>query len=361
MLLAETRPALEPMTLKKRFMLATLVVALCGVCLEIILRISHFAPTTSLLSVDLATYEQVPGIWEPGQDFVWARNPNLPHSVETNSLGYRGEEFDQEKKPNELRVFMAGDSYTFGTNINEKETLPHMLQQEINNSCKNKHLSLINAGIPGSTIKSHSEMIRRGMQLKPDVVVLVFNESDVNDLADPLWDHMADNRDTKGRMPLSIVWPILRKTASWRLISNLREASVSEQLNKILVKNIEEDFNNIELKNTYLHDLKNLESQVAAGGSTFVIVTYPGPQVTLGEPMDDTMEWAMQEFPKLGIPTFDLLEPLQQAFSDDIHNAYLFPDDGHPSKLGNQFAGKQIANWLLTLQPIRSRCIFKKT
>lgn len=91
-----------------------------------------------------------------------------------------------------------------------------------------------------------------------------------------------------------------------------------------------------------------------------MIATYPGHLVTRGEALDDSMQWAMRGFPKLGIPSIDLLEPLQQAFSENIDSAYLLPDDGHPSKLGHQLAGESIANWLLAQAPIQTRCNYNK-
>jgi len=112
--------------------LATLIgCCLALLLLEIVLRVASLAPSRGLHSVNENTFEEIPGIWVPLQDFVWKELPALPYHVRVNSLGYRGSEIPLEKPADELRIFVAGDSYTFGSFVDNDETLPAQLESSL--------------------------------------------------------------------------------------------------------------------------------------------------------------------------------------------------------------------------------------
>ena len=96
---------------------------------EVALRVTGLAPAdTGVFTVTQRQFEEIPGIWGPGQDQEVLKNPNLPFRVTTNALGYRGEDFPLEKPDGEFRVFYVGDSFTFGDFVDDHETMPAMLE-----------------------------------------------------------------------------------------------------------------------------------------------------------------------------------------------------------------------------------------
>ncbi len=339
----------------KKIVVAACTTIALGIACEAGLRMAGVVSSHSVYTADQVTFENQPGIWEPDQKHVSTEVPSLPFTVKTNSAGYRGDNFDIEKSPDEFRVLMVGDSFTFGNNVNETETLPYRLQRELSQSCKDQKFLSINAGIPGSTIRGQAEMIRRGMLLKPDTVILVFTETDVIDLANPLWDQYRENRDTKARFPVSFLWPLVRDTSSWALLSKIRNKLLSRQRHNT-EESVVNDDDHAELRAVYMSELRKINLELASDGVTFVAVTYPGNFTVREQPYDDTTHWAMREFADLGIPTVELLWPLQKAFKDNVDGAYLLPVDSHPSRLGYQVAASAIAQRMLSDPRLQGAC-----
>src|SRR3989338_7198997 len=46
-----------------------------------------------------------------------------------NNFGFRGPNIQMEKKPGQKRVFVTGDSFTFGVGANDRETIPALMQE----------------------------------------------------------------------------------------------------------------------------------------------------------------------------------------------------------------------------------------
>ena len=65
---------------------------------EVVLRVSGLGTANDgVFSVTELEFEQIPGIWGPGQDRLVLKNHELPFRVRTNRLGYRGPDFTLEK------------------------------------------------------------------------------------------------------------------------------------------------------------------------------------------------------------------------------------------------------------------------
>ena len=339
----------------RKIVFAACTAVAIGLVCETGLRMAGIVSSHSVYTADHKTFESQPGIWEPDQKHVSIEVPSLPFTVKTNSAGYRGENFDIEKSPNEFRVLMVGDSFTFGNNVNETETLPYRLQRELSQSCKDQNFLSINAGIPGSTIRGQAEMIRRGMQLKPDTVILVFTETDIIDLANPLWDQYSENRIAKARFPVSLLWPLIRDTSTWALLSKFRNKLLSRQ-RLDTEQSVMESADHTELRAVYMSELRKITAELTSDGVRFMVVTFPGNFTVREQPYDDTTPWAMRAFADLGIPTVELLWPLQKAFKDDVDSAYLLPVDSHPSRLGYQVAASAIAQQMLVDPRLKENC-----
>ena len=163
---------------------------------EIALRVMSLAPSAGISTVNEAEFVHVPGIFEPEQSIVDRQIRALPYAVRIDSLGYRGVDFPRKKVPGELRVLAIGDSFTYGDFVDDGQTVPAVVQRQLERAC-GRPVTVVNAGVGGSTITTQIEMLRRAAAISPDVVVLTFSENDVTDLRDDMWHDLAVNRSAE--------------------------------------------------------------------------------------------------------------------------------------------------------------------
>ena len=88
---------------------------------------------------------------------VTSFEPNTTDTININSVGLRGSEFDKEKPDNTYRIFMVGGSSTFGTGVTDENTITGIMQKLFENFNPEWDIEVINAGIPGA------ESFRRNM------------------------------------------------------------------------------------------------------------------------------------------------------------------------------------------------------
>jgi hypothetical protein len=105
----------------------------------------------------------------------WALRPNIRNMVvfggkilNSNSKGIRGvEEHSYNKPSNKVRILVVGDSFIFGEDVSDNETLPHYLQQML------PHSEVLNFGVHGY---GHDQMLlylkEEGVKYNPDVVIV---------------------------------------------------------------------------------------------------------------------------------------------------------------------------------------------
>ena len=335
---------------------SSLLVLLVG---EALLRWLDLAPSRDVYSVTAEQFRSIPGIYAPGQDFISREMPALPHHVTINDLGYRGRGFPILKPRDEVRVLMAGDSMTYGDFVDNDDTLPSQLEALLQETCPNARV--INAGLRGGTIVGEAALVERGLELNPDLVVLVFHENDVTDLSDPLWPQLEENRRLKSRFPLRMVYPILRETAVWNLALRVAARLRAERTAQIEPGRRDErgagDRVVLDaLKEQYADHLHKLHRLLADRGTRFVFVTFPGHQAFDGaEFQAGLVEWAYQTARLQDIPSFNLLSSMRDS-GESKTALYLLPHDGHPSARGHAVAARALHGWLLELEALRDRC-----
>ena len=104
----------------------------------------------------------------------------ITYTVHSNNYGYRGDDFSAIKPKGVTRIFVVGDSFTFGTGEQDNETIPFMLQEKLR--AENFKVEVINAGVGHSSPVSHYVNIRDiHLRYHPDLVLLLFDLTD-------LWD-----------------------------------------------------------------------------------------------------------------------------------------------------------------------------
>lgn len=100
----------------------------------------------------------------------------------TNSKGIRGGEYSYEKRPNEYRLLILGDSFAEGYTVDFENLFSEVLKFSLNSRSKGTYYEVINAGTVGySTDQELLFYQTMGREYAPDLVVLMFYENDPAD------------------------------------------------------------------------------------------------------------------------------------------------------------------------------------
>jgi lysophospholipase L1-like esterase len=91
-----------------------------------------------------------------------------------NKLGHRGPDYGPDKAAGKSRVLVIGDSFTEGSHVGEEDLFSNM----IGNAYPN--LEVMNAGVGGySSVQEYLYLKQHGINLNPDLVLLLFFENDL--------------------------------------------------------------------------------------------------------------------------------------------------------------------------------------
>jgi hypothetical protein len=100
--------------------------------------------------------------------------------VKINNFGFRGADMKLEKTPGTARIFMVGDSFTFGVGAKNNETIPYLTEKKLKD--KGFNVEIINAGVGHRSPVSYYLKLRDNyLKFKPDAVVLLLDFSDLRD------------------------------------------------------------------------------------------------------------------------------------------------------------------------------------
>lgn len=98
--------------------------------------------------------------------------------VVTNSFGLRGPEVARAPAPGTERVLVLGDSVAFGFRLEQGETFPVLLEQEL----EQRHggsFEVLNGGVEGYNTVNQLAFLRSSLlELEPTTIVVVFNLND---------------------------------------------------------------------------------------------------------------------------------------------------------------------------------------
>ena len=352
-------------TLRVGLLLAMSFVAALGSA-EVLLRVTGLVPTRGgLFTVSAADFDRIPGIFEPGQDKGVREHPELPYSVRIDSLGYRGEEVARSPAQDEVRILFVGDSFVFGSFVDDAETLPAQLAALLDTRCS-APVVVINAGLGGSTIRDQARLVERGLALEPDLVVLQFSENDVRDLVGPaMWEELATNREAKSRFPLGLVYPIVRNSALWSLALRARANLQSRRIDTTLAEGDSSSAGAETAVPTpqdrtpppmptarleYVRHLEGLRDVLAAEEIPLVLTVFPAHLTIYGHWEWDQLDWLDGVVAELGLRAVSFRAPLVADGRAETE-LFLLPHDGHASPEGYAVAARHLAEALAGTLP----------
>jgi lysophospholipase L1-like esterase len=343
----------------------SLVVALAVA--ELLLRLTGLSPPQgTIFTVDQDEFDRIPGMLEPGASRLVHETAGLPYRASIDSLGYRGPDFPREPEPGEVRVLFIGDSVVFGSFVDDEHTLPSQLETLLRDRCS-APLRVVNAGLGGSTIRDHVEILRRSMDIAPRLVVLNFSENDIRDLIGPsMWLQLMENRRAKSRFPLRQVYPVVRHTALWNLALRVRGVLRNQRVDSALtggdplpppgVGASPEDSPLVgPARERYRTLLAGLQQALADAGVPLVFAVFPAHHTVYGTWDSDQHEWAVTLGRSLGIETVSFLGPLRSDGRPETE-LYLLPLDGHPSAEGYRIAAEYLDEVLGVFPPFIEAC-----
>lgn len=348
-----------------RLLAAALGVLLALAAAEGLVRALGLAPVAGVATVDERQFRRLPGLFVPGQRVLAEPTGPFPHRVTIDSLGYRGEVAVSRVKPTgEFRILYAGDSFTFGHNVHDEETLPARLEERLRGPCPAPRV--VNAGVPGFTILGQAHQVERGMVLDPDVVVVMFFENDLYELVHVrYWDQLAANRRLKSRFPLSLVYGVMRESALWRLTlrttwswrarMGARLAGAPPPEAEVAGEEGRWGAGTDAARAEYRERLRALARSVEARGVPFLFVVFPSPESAARDEPARDVSWVVEMARDLGIPTLDLHRLLREE-GRPVESTYRVPLDYHPSPEGHAWAAGKVAGFILeTVRPPECR------
>ncbi len=110
----------------------------------------------------------------PNLSVDWVSDEFETHVI-TNSQGLREAKFIAEKHPGTFRIVVIGDSITFGQGVNEKETYPRVLEQQLREKSGWKNCEVVNVSRRGAGPGEYLRYLRLAIRkLNPDLIVLGF-------------------------------------------------------------------------------------------------------------------------------------------------------------------------------------------
>jgi hypothetical protein len=312
------------------------------------------------------TYDRVQGIsagiFRESQWLIWELLPNfsgtetaveqglfIPYYVETNSHGFRDEEFPVEKPADTYRIMIMGDSFTFGMGVDNGQDYPAVLE-----TCLNDRLyggdtfQVINAGYAsGFSPDSYYVFLREiAPPYDSDLVIAAYYvDNDIVDLYDTVWineqdglpEHLTSEtrfvnlqgqltyRDSLPRYKI----PVLRNSHAFQL---LMEAAL----------------------NTDIEQIRGDVPEYARNPETFDLVYTPDLTPELGDLFDKSMRMlgAMQDLGESG--NFDFMtfiipegEQVGQSWWDNAYTEYPeSPEDAYPQKAIREYLDGQGIEYL---------------
>jgi len=311
--------------LGKRLLLALFSLTFVLLIAEVGLRVMGVRPH-NVRSVSEADFNRVPGMYEPGLAVTSYKIPELPHQIRVNAFGFRGPETSQI--PDRKRVLCIGDSFMWGDGVNEDETLPAQLEQIFEGE-----VEFLNGGVAGSTIQDQRLFLERLLVMKPDAVLLLYSENDLQDmLADPsLRERLVQARQARSGLR-GVAYSILRGTAVVELALRAREAWRSRQLVDRIEAEVASRHWNDELLSVYSKEVSEMRDQLDEMEINLIVMAYPWPEYVSTEE-DGSIPHLVESLEAIGIDVVDVTGALRRSQLDET-KLYLLPYDGHPAAKG---------------------------
>lgn len=294
------------------------------------------------------SYDRVPEIghlFKPGYHGTMTKGVSTSWRdvpVTINTLGLRGPDIPATKPAGTVRVLVLGDSFTFGYLLPEDEAFPSVLQRILNDD-RDVPATVINAGVPGYSIRNEREYLEnRGLALAPDLVVVTASPGDMADAA-------------AGRRTGGVAGERAKREVRLHLIS--RESSLAVALQGgffVLLRMLDPTLDlDIGLNATtltpsmqfaydrYAAEFGRLAELARLKDVRVLFTAIPGEITLFSENTNMQRRWKALADAQ-GIPFLDLVPPFKAARREGLYLAA----DGHLSAAGTEIVARELAAWI---------------
>ena len=289
-------------------------------------------------------------------------NYEFSYTYQLNSNGFRDDEFLKSKPNGTIRLFLIGDSFVFGSGVDQNSTIDKFIElecQKRGNICE-----VYNLGIPAAALNTCDYISQEFTDFSPDAVIISFyvdndimntdtlrSLGNITSFGTPLKDDNIEIQDFIEKSNISSFYKHLAKVSKinpWLVIRAVNTGDNQEYYN-YLTNLFEEDpaVKNylINIRQTY----KDVPFLILINPSKYQVNTKPfGELKKLGfvfnqekvvdrEVQDAIIRWANEE----NITYVDIL-PYMYGPDD----SYFYKIDDHYTKKGNSLVAKIVYNKL---------------
>jgi lysophospholipase L1-like esterase len=314
---------------------------------EVVLRIGGYyqnygeANGGNFIDYFRSTYPGPLATWTPNKTHIHTTN-EFSYEVASNSLGIRDVEHTLEKPQGVKRIVVLGDSFTEGVGAPFDSAWHQRMAYYLNQDSTLGEWEIINGAASGGDPFYGYEMLRRvGLQYEPDLVIQVFNSTDVHDyMARGGMERFVNDSHTVWRQPnmaLHLAYKyshVVRFVVEELLKYNDFYQSPKEQL---------------QLEHASVsayHDLfLQMDSLTSANGAKLVVAFQPMNY----EVYDKHYYYATDSIHNLvnreGIASMKVMDSLPQHMLD-YHDQYYWPIDAHMNSFGYDAWGHGMYRYL---------------
>jgi hypothetical protein len=288
---------------------------------------------------------------QPRNEVTWS-SAEFTETSHTNALGMRGTadldlwDAGAPKRPGEVRILAVGDSFTYGHGVQDGETYPAVLGKLLRE--RGHDVRVLNAGVPGySTDQEYTYVLRDGLKLAPDLVLLGVHCSDVSDNYEVSLYDVADGRlvrrgaDSTRMYQLGsvvgLIPPWVRRSRTFELLVAAFEWHDAARERPAVADLDAWSYEKMRLEVT------DMRTRAAAVGTRLAVVLMPCKKA-LGTDAPDPYGPLARDLSLAGVPLRESA-PVLRRTSPDL-TALFFRDDPHLSSRGDRELAAVIAAFL---------------
>ena len=363
------KPQRKKTSLGKRLLLLTVTLLISVVLAEIAYRVLRAAPYAGAEIVTVkgkrvpnseiahflrtsdegAVVTHPRGTLKPGLQLKqWYDRPTQPEfdadgcvTVTFNDLGFRDLPFTREKKPGEFRILAVGDSFTFGSGVQDADTWPQQLEARLRDE-RSEPVEVINAGFATGSyhVAGYVPWIQSdGVEFKPDVLVIGLCLNDLGDIP------MLGYSVVKPKEPwLGGISEILNTIQGKMLMDEVKQQKLDDTL-LLKFETAKAVANNSEVSWPAAQDgFRSIKKVTAERGIRLIVAVFPMvTQLNDRYPLGHTHETVNKFLAAEGIESLDLLSNFMGREESDL---WVHPTDQHPNRIGQGLIAEGIHDYL---------------
>jgi hypothetical protein len=102
--------------------------------------------------------------------------------VKTNNQGWRSnKDYSVQKDTDTIRIVGLGDSFMFGSNVDQNKNIMDVLERKLNENFPRKKWEVINTAVPGyNTVMEIETLKEKALVYKPDIVIIEYVGNDMH-------------------------------------------------------------------------------------------------------------------------------------------------------------------------------------